>query len=137
MRTQALLRDLRDPDAAREAANPNANQLTATYTIDVSGRDIVVSAGLMPSGAKRFFRCPVTRDYLKQEADTVSKAAVWLGNLLQDLPTDRESRLQVVIQVRNGRIYYQFIARLRNKIEEVMRKLDNPMLRLEIRDQLN
>lgn len=137
LRTQALLRDLRDPDAAREAANPNANQLTATYTIDVSGRDIVVSAGLMPSGAKRFFRCPVTRDYLKQEADTVSKAAVWLGNLLQDLPTDRESRLQVVIQVRNGRIYYQFIARLRNKIEEVMRKLDNPMLRLEIRDQLN
>lgn len=135
LRVRTLLKDWNSPMALSQAEDASLAK-NFTLTLDVSGKDIVVAVASADSEERRFFRCSSGKDYAKRERECIRAVTAYIGNKLQQLQPDTKQLVQVNINVRNGRIYYQFVARLRERIATLPERLETPLLTIRFSDQL-
>ena len=141
IRIRALLSDMHNPSALLTAGNAavsnDAILVPVNLNIDASGHYIITTVTISYAGVKQFFQCSaMPREYDSQEAEQLRLITALVVRTLNELENGKRYQADIKIKVQNGRIFYRFVAKLRQKLIESLENLDKAELSCTIEDSL-
>ncbi len=141
IRIRALLSDMHNPSALLTADNAavsnDAILVPVNLNIDASGHYIITTVTISYAGVKQFFQCSaMPKEYDSQEAEQLRLITALVVRTLNELENGKRYQADIKIKVQNGRIFYRFVAKLRQKLIESLENLDKAELSCTIEDSL-